>query len=192
MPGAKKKKGGKKGRRGKKGGGEENENKHLKTIDPDLQRYYRVERKLGDCRMALVDEKGQEIIGIIRGKFRKRVWINPGDIVICSVRSFQNDRVDIVHKYSMQDAKRLVRKNEIPASLLGEEATEDTSKTGDDGLVWNVGGDSDEEAEEDDKQPQIAPQPIRGKIEDISSDSSYENEPDALKKMDTQSILDAL
>jgi translation initiation factor 1A len=192
MPGAKKKKGGKRARRGKKNTNTD-EQRNLRTIDPELEKYYRAEKLLGERRVSLVDEKGNEIIGVIRGKFRKRVWINVGDIVICSVRSFQKDRVDIIHKFSPQEAKRLVRKKEIPASLLGEEVKTIEETQTKDGIVWNV-QDSDDEAEEDTtgkKEQKIAPQPEKPDINDISSDS-YEIDESALRKMDTQSILDAL
>lgn len=194
MPPNNKKKGGKRGRRGKKGG-DLTEDRNIITIDAKSQRYYRITRKLGDCRMALIDAEGGEMIGTIRGKFRKRVWFNPGDIVICSIRSFQDDKVDIVHKYSLQEAKRLVKQNEIPQSLLGDEAAVigGDDNVGDDGLVWNIGGDDDDEAEDGgndddgDTEPKIAAQPTLKNLDDISSDS-YEY----IKKKDTQSVQSIL
>ena len=37
---------------------------------------------------------------IIRGKMRKRVWINVGNFVLITDREFEKGKVDIVHKYS--------------------------------------------------------------------------------------------
>ena len=49
------------------------------------------------------------------GRMRKRVWIGLNDIVIVSLRDFQKDRGDIVHKYTEDEVKQLIKDKEIPS-----------------------------------------------------------------------------
>merc|ERR1719378_569699 len=49
---------------------------------------------------------GEKRLAHIRGKMRKKsnalrqVWINQGDIVLLSLRDFQDDKADVIQKYS--------------------------------------------------------------------------------------------
>ena len=73
------------------------------NIDTDNEEYAYVIKMLGNCRVNLITNSGNETIGIIRGslrKFAKRIIIEKGDIVAVSLRSFQDSKVDIVHKYN--------------------------------------------------------------------------------------------
>ena len=66
--------------------------------------------------MVLPDKK--ELIGIIPGRFRKRVWMSSGDIVLISRRDFQNNKVDIIHKYYLEEIRFLYAQGEIPVFFL--------------------------------------------------------------------------
>ena len=46
------------------------------------------------------------------------MWMMPGDIVLVGFRNFQSDKVDILHKYSFEHARELVRLDEIPEHFL--------------------------------------------------------------------------
>ena len=41
------------------------------------------------------------------GKMRKRVWVMVGDIVLVSLRDFQDAKGDIILKYNSDEAKNL-------------------------------------------------------------------------------------
>ena len=45
-----------------------------------------------------------------------KVWIRGGDIVLVSLREFQDDVADIIHKYYRGEARSLVALKEIPES----------------------------------------------------------------------------
>jgi len=79
------------------------------------QEYGQVIKILGDCRceISLLDgnDTHQIIIGHIRGKMKKRCWINNGDYVLISFRDFQNDKCDIIHKYSYQEFETISVEN---------------------------------------------------------------------------------
>ena len=56
-------------------------------INLDYEEYGLVKKLLGNCRVNLITNSGEEVIGVIRGnmrKFNKRVLIDKGDFVIVS------------------------------------------------------------------------------------------------------------
>ena len=111
----------------------------------DGQFYGRVEKMLGDCRVDCLCSDGIHRIAHIRGKFRKRIWISTGDIILLSLREFQDEKADVIHKYTSDEASSLIQLNEIrfqdssktsSASLhdillqedtIGQDATEDAT-----------------------------------------------------------------
>merc|ERR1719378_200288 len=58
----------------------------------------------------------------IRGKLRKKVWINQGDIILVGLRDFQDERGDVILKYNPDEARNLKTYGELPdtASIAGE------------------------------------------------------------------------
>lgn len=40
---------------------------------------------------------GTRRLGNIRGKLRKKVWINQGDIILLSLRDYQDDKGDVMY-----------------------------------------------------------------------------------------------
>ena len=45
-----------------------------------------------------------------------QVWVETGDIVLVSLREYEDDKGDIIHKYFTGEAAHLVRVGEIPDS----------------------------------------------------------------------------
>merc|ERR1719318_325140 len=43
----------------------------------------------------------------IRGKLRKKVWINQSDIVLIGLRDYQDAKADVILKYSADEARNL-------------------------------------------------------------------------------------
>ena len=106
-------KGGKKGRRGKKN--KETGNKKI-IYKEDDQEYAYVVKLLGDSRVTvryIKNNQVMECIGIICGKMKKRVWITVGDLVIVSIREFQENKVDILYKYHATSHRNLIKQKEI-------------------------------------------------------------------------------
>ncbi len=48
---------------------------------------------------------------------KNRVWIAVGDLVLVSNREFEDDKGDIIHKYTPDEVKDLKKHGEIPESL---------------------------------------------------------------------------
>lgn len=59
----------------------------------------------------------------IRGKLRKKVWVNAQDIVLVGLREYQDDKADIILKYSADEARNLIKYGEIPDSTTINENT---------------------------------------------------------------------
>ena len=51
---------------------------------------------------------------LVRGNMRKKVWVNVNDLVLISLRTFQNDKADIMYKYKDYEIVKLKKINEIP------------------------------------------------------------------------------
>lgn len=77
-----------------------------------------VSKTLGGGNMEVQCFDGERRIGHIRGKMRKKVWINPGDLVLVSLRDFQEGKADIVLKYTPDEARSLKSLGEIPETTV--------------------------------------------------------------------------
>tara|TARA_Y100000389_G_C17363364_1_gene464930 strand:- start:444 stop:959 length:516 start_codon:yes stop_codon:yes gene_type:complete len=110
-----KSKGNKITKRGRSGSDEKRPESSVKEEDQD---YMRVSSILGNCRLELEDQYGTKFLGIIRGKMRKRVYIKNRDLVLVSKRDFQDNKVDIIHKYGYSEISYLIRKQEIPTDFV--------------------------------------------------------------------------
>ncbi len=94
----------------------------------------------------------------IRGKLRKKVWMGPGDIVLVSLRDFQDDQCDIIQKYHPDEARQLKSIGELPENAkINEAAGFDEDDEGD--VNFEFGAVSDDEEEEG-----------QGKLDDLNID----------------------
>jgi len=128
-------KGGKNRRRGK------NENEGLKrelVFKEDGQEYAQVTKMLGNGRLEAMCFDGVKRLCHIRGKLRKKVWINQSDIVLLGLRDYQDAKADVILKYSADEARNLKSYGEFPESVKINET------------VDFVGGDLDDDIEFDD------------------------------------------
>lgn len=118
-------KGGKNRRRGKSG-----ESTKRELVFKEFgQEYGQITKMLGHGHLEVQCFDGVKRIGHIRGKMRKRVWMNVGDIILISAREFQDDRGDILMKYTSDEARSLKALGELPeAAVINEtDATEENA-----------------------------------------------------------------
>ncbi|CAF0935206.1 unnamed protein product [Didymodactylos carnosus] len=111
-------KGGKNRRRGK------NENDDIKReliMKEEGQSYAQVTRILGNGHLEAfcfdMNTGGKKRLCHIRGKLRKKVWINQGDIILVGLRDYQDDKADVIMKYLADEARELKRVKEIPDNI---------------------------------------------------------------------------
>jgi len=45
---------------------------------------------------------------------RKKVWINQGDIILVSLREYQDERCDVILKYTSDEARILKKSGALP------------------------------------------------------------------------------
>lgn len=106
-------KGGKNRRRGKN----ENEAEKRELIfKEDGQEYAQVTKMLGNGRLEAMCFDSVRRLCHIRGKLRKKVWINQGDIILVGLRDYQDAKADVILKYNADEARNLKTYGEIPES----------------------------------------------------------------------------
>ncbi|VDO28127.1 unnamed protein product [Haemonchus placei] len=178
-------KGGKNRRRGK------NENDFMKreldTKDVG-QEYGQVSKMLGNGRVLAFCFDGKQRVCHIRGKLRKKVWINTGDIILVGLRDYQDDKGDVILKYTPDEARRLKEKNELPEHAKINENDEQEEGEIEFSKFWKlVGGlnnikfvpnkvflsgdlgaeSGDDEGEEEDNNIYISPDSFRIRFHDL-------------------------
>jgi initiation factor 1A len=67
--------------------------------------YAQVTKMLGNGRLQAQCFDGETRLAHIRGKMRKKVWINQGDIILISLRDFQDDKADVIVKYTVEEVR---------------------------------------------------------------------------------------
>ncbi|KAI7866969.1 hypothetical protein BDF14DRAFT_1807036 [Spinellus fusiger] len=126
-------KGGKNRRRGKN---ENEDNKRELIFKEEGQEYAQVTKMLGNGRVEAQCFDGIKRLAHIRGKLRKKVWISQGDIVLISLREYQDEKADVLLKYNPDEARALKSYGELP----------DTTKINE---TETFGGEEDDEVEFD-------------------------------------------
>jgi len=104
-------KGGKKNKRAK--GGAEFTKREL-IFKEDGQEYGQVMKALGNGRFDVQCMDGNKRLCHICGKMRKKIWVMVGDIILVSLRDFQDAKGDIILKYTSDEAKNLKTYKELP------------------------------------------------------------------------------
>lgn len=112
--------------KGKRGGGMEG--KRECPFATEDQVYGKVTKLLGSCRMILKCVDGVERVGHVRGSMQKKIWIGQGDVVLLSLRAFQDGKGDIVHKYHPEEVYGLREAGELPVGMLSDKPSRDTDE----------------------------------------------------------------
>jgi len=100
-------------RRGKN----ENEEKRELIFKEDGQEYAQVLRMLGNGRLEAQCIDGIKRLCHIRGKMRKKVWVNQGDIILVGLRDYQDAKGDVILKYMADEARSLKQYGELPENI---------------------------------------------------------------------------
>lgn len=137
--------GGKRGRKAKKG----MTSKRDLVFKEDGQEYAQVKKLLGNGTATVACFDGRDRLGIICGRMKNRVWIQVGDILLVSLREFEDGgkKCDVIYKYFSEEAKQLKAMGELPDTTVIEDKPQEEE---DIQLVWEEGEQDQEEEEEDD------------------------------------------
>ena len=104
-------------RKKKKNSQEYNKEKRELIFKQKDQEYAQILKMLGNGRCDAYCFDGVRRLCHIRGKMRKRIWINVGDIVLIGKRDFQDKKGDIIQKYFPEEAKSLKDYGELPSNI---------------------------------------------------------------------------
>ena len=114
------------------------------------QEYAFVEKTLGSCRFNLLCWDKNKRLGLVRGKMRKRVWINRGEMVLVGLRDFQDDKCDIIQKYTPDQVNKLIKKKEFNEHFAKDGKT---FSDGADSDIVNFGGNMYASSDSEDETP---------------------------------------
>jgi len=76
-----------------------------------------VEQHMGGGRLRIICEDGRARMARIPGKIRKRKWIKVGDLLIVKPWDFQDEKADVIYRYTPTQVSNLARRNLVPESL---------------------------------------------------------------------------
>ena len=165
-------KGGKKYKRNKNQV-QENKTTRLKDVNQS-QEYAQITKCLGNCRFEVLCFDGKKRMAIMCGKMRKRVFVNAKEIVLVSLRDWQDSKCDIIDKYSASDVQKLKQKNLIPKSIKLEEKNDLDDEIMDDNLGFvfdysmpNEDSLSDKSSSEEESDDSDSDDPSKIDIDDI-------------------------
>jgi len=127
-------KGGKNRRRGKN----ENESEKRELVfREDGQEYAQVVKMLGNGRLEALCFDGVRRLCHIRGKLRKKVWINQSDIILIGLRDFQDNKADVILKYTPDEARNLKLYGELPENAKINETVGPEGEGDDDNITFD-------------------------------------------------------
>ncbi|MGC9105804.1 MAG: translation initiation factor aIF-1A [Thermoprotei archaeon] len=77
-----------------------------------------VKKMLGAEHVQVVCLDGKERMGRIPGKYKKRMWIREGDVVIAQPWDFQPTKCDIVYRYEESELRKLIEEGVVDKDVL--------------------------------------------------------------------------
>lgn len=121
----------------------------------DGQTYGQIIKVLGNGRFDVeCYDKPDKIINRvcnIRGKMRRREWVSSGDVVLVSLRDFQDEKADIIMKYYPDEVRKLKEYKELSPNIKTSSFTGsfNDNDIDDNSIVFGFGSDSDDDDFED-------------------------------------------
>ena len=109
------------------------------------QEYCQVVKLLGNCRLEGNCFDGKTRLCHICGSMRKKVWLSSGDIVLISLREFEDTKCDVIYKYTTKEARALKNYGELPDTVKINEAVD--KPVPDDEVEDDIGIDFEEDKE---------------------------------------------
>lgn len=110
----------------KKTGGNKNKKKKKETLNQVIirelvfkeenQEYAHIIKLHGSCRVEAECVDGINRLCIIRGGIKKKVRFKLNDVVLVSLREFENNKCDLIYQYTPTEVVELKRLEEIPDS----------------------------------------------------------------------------
>ena len=129
----------------------------------DEQEYAYISDVHGDGRYGLICYDKVKRLGIMRGSLKRRIRAKKSELVLVSLRDYQDSKCDIIAHYKPEEVDKLVKAKEMSYSFVrtGELKNE----------IHDELGSSESESESEDDEPEALIKPSNNKmglnIEDI-------------------------
>tara|TARA_B100000925_G_scaffold287939_1_gene268057 strand:- start:2804 stop:3397 length:594 start_codon:yes stop_codon:yes gene_type:complete len=109
------------------------------------------DQMLGGRRVRAICEDGEVRISRIPGKMRRRQWVREEDLIVVQPWEYQDDRANVITRYSKTQAMYLSRKGQLPPIVDVFGSGEDSIEIGDESGIFESSSEVDEiESEEED------------------------------------------
>ena len=144
------KKGGKKGKKAKKvkDNNEIERPLEFKSIE-DNQEYAQVIKLLGNCRCTVSCIDGTERLAHIRGTMtKKKQWIKAGDIILVSLREFEQNKCDVIYLYTLKEGRKLKSLGELPENIKINENLDLLEKENEEDIGIDIVEDNEDDEED--------------------------------------------
>ena len=158
-------KGGKKHIRNKN---QQKESKNLRLKEPG-QEYAQIIKCKVNCRFDVLCFDGKERMAIMCGAMRNRRFVNQNDIVLVSLRDWQDNVCDIIDNYDENLTRKLKDKGLVPKSIKLDVDNQYSDDDDDNmGFVWSTDiADSEDELDRElDKEPKSSSSESEDELEE--------------------------
>ena len=91
----------------------------------------------GSKRFRVRDTLGVERVAHARGSIKRGERICMGDLVLFSERDFQRDKIDILQRYTPEEARKLHGCDEVSAAMVIRRDTTATAESDDDDICFD-------------------------------------------------------
>jgi translation initiation factor 1A len=96
---------------------EENAESYSRAPLPDRSKHEMfalAQQLLGSTHIRIICEDGKSRLGRIPGKMRKKKWIRENELLIVKPWPFEDEKADIVFRYTKTQAVHLSRRGKLP------------------------------------------------------------------------------
>jgi translation initiation factor 1A len=112
----------------------------------DYQEYGQVTKILGNKRFEVNCFDNKTRLAHAGGSLkRKKVFVKLGDVILFSIRTFEDAKCDILHVYNKKEVKRLKKLNEIPDNINDD--LEPKTEENDIGVEFGESSDEEDDSE---------------------------------------------
>ncbi|DAC24159.1 MAG TPA: translation initiation factor eIF-1A [Candidatus Thalassarchaeaceae archaeon] len=139
------------------------------------------DQMLGGRRVRAICEDGEVRIARIPGKMRRRQWVREEDLIVVQPWEYQDDRANVITRYSKTQAMYLSRKGQLPSIVDVFGTKDDPVDMGDDSGIFASGDDDDGGLFGDDDDDSLFDSEDSDDVDDTSlsdDDSDEEEVPD--------------
>jgi len=113
------------------------------------------DQMLGGRRVRAICEDGEVRISRIPGKMRRRQWVREEDLIVVQPWEYQDDRANVITRYSKTQAMYLSRKGQLPSIVDVFGSGEESVEIGDESGIFETSSQPEEDIELDEEEDDV-------------------------------------